>query len=115
MKIVANFRPSSPKNFPSDIIYDLQEAIAYCNYHLMNKHKMMYEKITPYYRYDSCDIIEFSINIIPLSDWDGHLLTTANISQIAKYLLSHYPDKYRPFVGKGNGNRLFNVNVEEVK
>lgn len=105
MKIIANFRPASAKNLPHDILPDLQEAVAYCNNYLMKKHKMMYTTIIPYYMYGTS-------YIIPLYDWDGHLPTTMNISQIARYLLSRYPNKYKPFVGKGNGNRLFNINME---
>lgn len=115
MQFIANFRLSSAKNPPSDILSDLYEAIAYTNNHLMSKHKLMYTTITPYYKYDTLHIIEFSIDIIPLSDWDGYIPEAVNLSQIARYLLSRYPDKYRPLVGKGCGNRLFNVNVEVIK
>lgn len=115
MKIIANFRPASAKNLTSDMLSDLYEAVSYTNNHLMNKHKLMYTTITPYYKCDTSHIIEFSIDIIPLSDWDGCIPETVNLSQIARYLLSRYPDKYRPLVGKGCGNRLFNINVEVIK
>lgn len=115
MQIIANFRLLSAKNPPSDMLSNLYEAIAYTNHYLMGKHKLMYTTITPYYKHDTSHIIEFSIDIIPLSDWDGYIPEAANLSQIARYLLSRYPNKYKPFVEKGNGNRLFNINVEAIK
>lgn len=109
VKIIATFRLASIANPPSDMLSDLHEAIAYSNHRLMYKHKLMYTDIIPYYKYDTTDIIEFSILLVPLSDWSGDIPSAMDLSQISRYLLSHYPDKYRVLIAKQNGTRFLTL------
>lgn len=111
---IATIRLANNHQFPHDAYNDLKEAIAYTNFIFMKKHGLMMGGLKTVVTYNTEYNCYYKIEIKPIQNWDGSTPKQIYLKGIAQYLLSRFPDKYKPFVTTKHGTRLFDIFFEEV-